>query len=174
MKKIMMTLAAIAFAATMNAQVYVGGSLGYNHSKVEDVKTNTFSIVPEIGYNLDENFAVGMGIGYTYSKTDDVKSNGFEISPYLRYTFAKLDKVNVFCDLGIAYEYNKTGDIKTNSFGVGLFPGLAVNLNDKISFVTKFGALSYVHSKVTDGPKADNFNIGLDGNKLQFGVYYNF
>ena len=30
MKKIFMTLAAVCFAATMNAQVYVGGSLGFN------------------------------------------------------------------------------------------------------------------------------------------------
>ena len=174
MKKILMTLAAVAVAATMNAQAYIGGGIGYSHNKVADVKTNTFKIVPEVGYNLDENFAVGLGIGYTYSKSGDVKTTGFDIAPYLRYTFAKFDKVNVFCDLGIEYEYLKVGDAKTNSFGVGLFPGLAVNLNEKISFVTKVGALSYVHSKVTDGPKADNFNIGLDGSALQFGVYYNF
>ena len=30
MKKIFMTLVAVCFAATMNAQVYVGGSLGFN------------------------------------------------------------------------------------------------------------------------------------------------
>ena len=169
-----MTLVAVAMATTMNAQWYIGGGVGYNHTKVEDAKTDVFKIVPEIGYNLDDNLAVGLGIGYTYNKADGVKTNGFEIAPYLRYTFAKLDKVNVFCDLGIEYDYVKAGEVKTNAFGVGLYPGLAVNLNDKISFVTKVGALSYVHAKVTDGPKADNFNIGLDGSALSFGVYYNF
>lgn len=174
MKKIMMTLVAVAMATTMNAQWYVGGGVGYNHTKVEDAKTNTFKIVPEIGYNINDSWAVGLGIGYTYNKVDDVKTNGFTVSPYVRYTFVKWEKVNLFCDLGVEYNYTKAGEVKTNAFGVGLFPGIAVNLNDKISFVTKVGALSYAHAKVTDGPKADQFNIGLDGSDLSFGVYYNF
>ena len=169
-----MTLAAVAVAATMNAQTYIGGGIGYSHNKIADVKADAFKIVPEIGYNLDDNLAVGLGIGYTYSKEDDVKTNGFVIAPYLRYTFAKFDKVNLFCDLGIEYDYVKAGELKTNTFGAGLYPGVAVNLNDKLSFVTKVGALSYFHSKVTDGPKGDQFNIGLDGTDLSFGLYYNF
>ncbi len=173
MKKILMTLVAVAMATTMNAQWYVGGGVGYNHMKVGDVKTNTFKLVPEVGYNLNEKWAVGLGIGYTYQKSGDEKTNGFIVAPYLRHTFVKWEKVNLFCDLGLAYNYIKAGDVKTNTFGVGLFPGLAVNLNEKISFVTKIGALSYIHSKVTDGPKGDDFNIGLDGSDLQFSVYYN-
>ncbi len=169
-----MTLVAVAMATTMNAQWYIGGGVGYSHTKVADSKTNSFKIVPEVGYNINDAWAVGLGIGYTYNKTDGVKNNGFTVAPYVRHTFVKWEKVNLFCDLGLEYAYTKAGDVKTNAFGVGLKPGLAINLNDKISFVTKIGALSYSHAKVTDGPKADNFNIGLDGSDLQFGVYYNF
>ena len=61
--------------------------------------------------------------------------------------------------------------------GLHLPAGMAVNLNDKISFVTKIGALSYVHATTKRGDakvKGDEFNIGIDGSDLQFSVYYNF
>ena len=177
MKKIMMTLVAVAMATTMNAQYYIGGGIGYSHLKVDGEKTNTFKILPEVGYNIDDTWTVGAQVGYTYSKNDGVKTTGFTIAPYLRNTFVKWEKVNVFCDLGLEYDYTKTGSVKTNTYGVGLFPGLAVNLNDKLSFVTKVGALSYAHAKAKSGgysAKADEFNIGLDGSSLSFAVYYNF
>ena len=69
------------------------------------------------------------------------------------------------------------GDVKVNAIGAGLFPGVAVNLNDKISFVTKIGALSYVHASTKRNDvkvKGDEFNVGIDGSNLQFSVYYNF
>ena len=85
--------------------------------------------------------------------------------------------VNAFVDLGIDYAYTKADEVKVNAIGAGVFPGLAVNLNDKISFVTKIGALSYVHANTKRGDaevKGDEFNIGIDGSDLQFSVYYNF
>ena len=74
MKKIMMTLAAVAVAVSVNAQVYLGGSLGFTSSKddTEGAKATTrFAIKPEVGYNLDENWAVGMGIGFASTKAGD-------------------------------------------------------------------------------------------------------
>ncbi len=65
MKKFLMTLVAIAMATTMNAQWYVGGTVGYNYSKDKntDIKTHAFMIVPEVGYNLNENWALGVKMG---------------------------------------------------------------------------------------------------------------
>ena len=111
MKKIMMTLAAIAVAATMNAQMYVGGSLAFTSSKndTEGAKATTeFSIKPEVGYNLDENLAVGLALGFTSEKAGDADAmTTFEIAPYARYTFAKLDKVNFFVDGEVSYATKK-------------------------------------------------------------------
>ena len=47
MKKIMMTLAAVCVAATMNAQVWVGGSLGFstNHTNGNQVSLLLLSSV---------------------------------------------------------------------------------------------------------------------------------
>ena len=180
MKKIMMTLAALAVAATMNAQVYVGGGIGFSTASNDGNSATNFKIIPEIGYNLDENLAVGISFGYSQNETkiNGVKTTNkeFEISPYLRYTFLKLDKVNVFFDGGLTYKHEDQAGTKTNTFGIGIKPGVAVNLNEKLSFVTHFGWLGYTNSKLdVDGAKATNaFGLDLDGRSLTFGLYYNF
>lgn len=119
-----MTLVAVAMATTMNAQWYVGGTVGYNYTKDKntDVKSNTFVITPELGYNLNEKWAVGMKIGYAYNKVDDAKSNEFVVNPYARYTFVKLDKVNFFVDGGFEYNYVKVEDDSANGFGISFKP----------------------------------------------------
>lgn len=149
MKKILMTLVAVAMATTMNAQWYVGGTVGYNYTKDKntDVKSNTFVITPELGYNLNEKWAVGMKIGYAYNKVDDAKSNEFVVNPYARYTFVKLDKVNFFVDGGFEYNYVKVEDDSANGFGISFKPGVAVNLNEKISFVAHVGNFGWSSAK---------------------------
>lgn len=183
MKKIMMTLAAVCVAATMNAQVYLGGGLGVATSSYDGNSTTVWSILPEIGYNLDENWAVGMTVGYGES-IDKVKVSGvtvkekvktFQISPYVRYTFVKFDKVNLFVDGSVGYKHENYAGTKTNTFAVGLKPGVAVNLNDKLSFVAHAGFLGYENEKVKgDDNSTNTFGFNLNGNSLSFGVYYNF
>ena len=55
MKKIVLMAAFMVASIAASAQVYVGGSLGLESLKAnKDAKTTTsFSIQPEIGYNLD-------------------------------------------------------------------------------------------------------------------------
>ena len=182
-----MTLAAVAVAATMNAQVYVGGSLGFETTSHDGDTNSRLTLIPEIGYNLDENWAVGIAFGYGQTKnTEEVTVGGttaevsvtnkkFVINPYARYTFAKFDKVNVFVDGGLEYAHYDNGGSKSNAFGLGVRPGVAVNLNDKLSFVSHFGWLGYKYQKDDyDGAKAANtFGLELDS-KVSFGLYYNF
>ena len=184
MKKIMMTLAAVAVAATMNAQTYVGGGIGFQTTSQGDYTNTVIKLVPEIGYNLDENWAVGVALAYGHTKNSvetagvetSVKTDVFGINPYARYTFAKFDKINLFVDGGLEYVHTKAGDDKNNTFSIGLKPGVAVNLNDKLSFVAHVGFLGYQNSKDDyDGAKAANtFGFDLDGSSLSFGLYYNF
>ncbi len=184
MKKMMMTLAAIAVAATMNAQGYIGGSLGFESASQDGNSETFFKIMPEVGYNLSDNLAVGIVLGYGENKTS-VKENGvkttakvkaFTVSPYARYTFAKFDKVNLFVDGGISYAHSDFAGSKNNTFGVGLKPGVAVNLTEKLSFVSHLGFLGYTNSKDdVEGAKALNtFGVDLDATSLSFGLYYNF
>ncbi len=185
MKKILMTMVAAFAAVSMNAQVYVGGELGFTSSKVNggDSKTS-FKILPEIGYNLDETMSLGIVLGYeqgnatesfeAYAVNDKAKS--FIINPYLRYNVLKAGNVTFFGDLSVLYK-NQDEDrgYKVNTFGVGLKPGIAVALSDKFSFVSHIGFLGWQQSKAdSDGAKASS-SIGLDlKNNLTFGLYYNF
>lgn len=184
MKKIMMTLAAVCVAATMSAQVYVGGGVGFQTTSQGDYTNTVIKLVPEIGYNLDENWAVGIALAYGHTKNSvevsgvetSVKTDVFGINPYARYTFAKFDKINLFVDGGLEYVHTKSGDDKNNTFSIGFKPGVAVNLNEKLSFVAHVGFLGYQNSKDdVDGAKAANtFGFNLDGSDLSFGLYYNF
>jgi hypothetical protein len=180
MKKILMTLAAVCFAATMNAQVYVGGSLSINSWNAQknagDRSETTFKIMPEIGYNINENWAIGTVIGYESNKWTGVQNlseSAFTISPYARYTFAKLGKVNFFVDGGFGYTTAKDAD--WNEFAVGVKPGLAVALSDKVSFVSHIGFLGYdVFNPDGDDNNISKFGLNLDSSNLSFGLYFNF
>jgi len=183
MKKIMMTMAAAMMAVTMNAQVYVGGSLGLaSHDNGNKTET-AFKIMPEVGYCFDENLAVGLTIGYaqgstaaawTMSSPNEVLKT-FSVAPYLRYTFAKLGPVSLFADGRFEYAHIDNDGAKANAFGVGIVPGLAVTLTPKLSFVSHFAFLGYEQAKAdVDGAKAIS-TVGLDiDNGLSFGLYYNF
>ena len=180
MKKIMMTLAAVAMAATMNAQVYVGGSLGFGSVKHGDSES-TYKIIPEIGYNLNDQWAVGVKVGYQKgdasfgngekSISQDVTTETFSVSPYARYTFLNTDMVNLFVDGGVDFQSVKDhGTV----FGVGLRPGVALKASDKVSFVAHFGFVGYENfSPKGDGDSSNAFGLDLSNN-VSFGIYYNF
>ena len=184
MKKIFFFVLVAMMTMTVNAQVYVGGGVGFQTTSQDGNSETFFKLVPEIGYNLDENWAVGIAVGYGEHKTTlksgnlktTAKVKAFEIAPYARYTFAKFDKVNLFVDGTVDYLHTDNAGDKNNTFSIGLKPGVAVNLNDKLSFVAHAGFLGYQNSKDDyEGAKAANtFGFDLDGSNLSFGVYYNF
>ena len=183
MKKIFAIALVAMMTLTVNAQVYVGGGVGLLTSSYDGNSETYFSILPEIGYNINEDWAVGIAVGYGEAKskvnvagvkvTEKVKT--FQIAPYARYTFAKFDKVNLFVDGSVGYKHENFAGVKTNTFAVGFKPGVAVNLNDKLSFVAHVGFLGYENEKIKGDDKSTNtFGVALDGSNLSFGVYYNF
>ena len=208
MKKIFMTLAAVAVAATMNAQVYVGGTLGLNFQnklagESGEATGMTFSIRPEIGYMLNEDMGVGIALGFGVNNNsnanlqDELKGwnsieagagakyknsqIAFEVAPYFRYNFVKLEKVNFFFDAGVGFGYvsqKKTDDYTWSAtrFSIFVQPGVAVNLNEKVSFVAKLGdGLGFRSVKEKDGEAQSTFGLDLKSLAgLNFGLYYNF
>lgn len=202
MKKIMMTLAAVCVAATMNAQVYVGGTLGLgfeNKLTDKDGKDATgmiFQIKPELGYNLDEKSSVGivLGFGVTNNTNEMINQNDtfakilagghktdksaiqFTVAPYYRYKFVQFDKVDLFIDAQVGFVYTKYDEWNNTTFNIGVRPGVAFNASDKISFVAKLGSgLFFESSKNKDQDAVSKF--GLNANTLaplEIGMYYNF
>lgn len=129
MKKIVLSIIVALIAITANAQVYVGGTFGVGSDKVEtegtEVKNTTFKILPEVGYELNEDWSVGTVVGYEYNKSGDVKTNTFTIAPYARYFFLNSDVVRLFADGGFGFSTSKTkGNDALNSWNIGIKPGV--------------------------------------------------
>lgn len=181
MKKIVLTLMVILMTISASAQVYVGGSLGFGSGKGSlndgdnDIKSTSFKILPEIGYELDKNWSIGTVIGYEYSKLDETKINTFTVAPYARYSFFKSDLVRLFVDGGFGFSTAKIkdSDDALNTWNVGLKPGLAIKLSDNFCLVAKYGFFGYDCSKYGD-VKAHNFGLNFDTDELNFGFHYIF
>lgn len=187
MKKIILTAIVAVAAMGAQAQVWVGGSLGFNYDKAKigggDVKVTTLSIAPEVGYNLDENWALAIALQESNTSMKDGDGvNQFSVNPYVRYTFAKTGNVSFFLDggfnVGIADGVITNGlpvesDDDATTWGIGVRPGVKFACNKKISLVAILGGLGYQHTKC-GALKEDQFGFNADNNALKFGIYYNF
>ena len=182
-------------AVAASAQVYIGGSLGVSSTKapyrdggVESDAVTKFHLNPEVGYNLDDKWAVGIGLGFDYGKQGDVKNTSFEIAPYARWTFARWNKVSLFLEGGLSYSFDKvkkeyeddgetiSKEEKKSYFKIGVKPGLRVDLTDHFALMTRLGWLGYTCT-MPDGDDMNNgssFGFDVSGENISFGVLYNF
>lgn len=180
MKKILMSIVAVFAAMSMNAQVYLGGSVAFeawSSQKLAGDKSETvFKIMPEIGYNINDEWAIGTVIGYMSDKfngVNGVSENAFVFNPYARYTFAKLGKVNFFVDGGVDFTTASKAD--WTELAVGLKPGLAVNLTNNVSFVSHIGFIGYdLINPDGDENNTSKFGLNLSGSDVTFGLYFSF
>ncbi|MCQ2322235.1 MAG: hypothetical protein MJZ47_01290, partial [Bacteroidales bacterium] len=106
MKKVFLTLSLVAAAFFCQAQLFIGGDLGFgmtggnvsgsinNVTETYDLpKTTTFEIVPTIGFMFDESIGIGLDFGYGISnfkeKDDDYSykesMNSWVVAPYFRW-----------------------------------------------------------------------------------------
>ena len=166
MKKLFSLIAVAFVAMSVNAQVYVGGSLGINawssQKNAGDRSETTFSILPEVGYNLNDEWAVGTVIGYVSDKwtgVNGISESAFTFNPYARYTYLKAGKVSLFVDGGVDFTTASKAD--WNELAIGLKPGLAVSLSDNISFVSHLGFIGYDVLN-PDGDDNNTSKFGLD------------
>lgn len=177
MKKILLAAVVALASFTAKAQVWVGGNVGFGVANVSDVDVTLFTILPEIGYKLNDNWDLAIKIGDEYTKVEDEDAaNAFVVNPYARYTFYKTGKVGFFLNMGFGI---KTGDFYDSNFGkayadetawnVSIAPGVKFDASDKVSFVATIGALGY---KACGDDHV--FGLNVNGNDLQFGCIYNF
>ncbi len=96
------------------------------------------------------------------------------VNPYARYTFVKLDRVNLFVDGGFEYNYVKVAGESANGFGISFKPGVAVNLNEKVSFVAHVGNFGWASAKAKNAKSVQTVDLGLNLAAVDFGVYFNF
>jgi len=180
MKKFLLLIAAVMVSVSAFAENwYAGGSFSLWRDGTEN--ETTFTLVPEVGYNLNDRWAIGTGIGYEYLYSDGLHTNAFVFDPYARFTFFKAGPVNFFVDggFGLALGKSKFKDFSGDTlavFSVGFKPGIAVNLSEKVALVAHFGFLGYQGTNDA-GNTAGYTECGgfrFSGNDLSFGFYYNF
>ena len=188
MKKLTL-LVLTAFAITANAQVYLGGQLGFWATKTVTDKKFVFqySVLPEVGYHINSKWAVGTTIGVSngdetltiHDEIEIFKIGAFAVNPYVRFTFVKWDLVSLFVEGGGSYRYifnlpelgyGSWQDIGKHQFNVGISPGIALNLSKHFSLVANIGFLGWQHY----GKDYSTFGLLFNSNTLTFGAYYNF
>lgn len=194
MKKLMIMAAFLLATISASAQVYIGGGVSFHSTKPQtvegvDVDTKTaISILPEIGYKLEDNLSIGIGLGYSHSKQGDRKDDAFSIEPYIRYTFAKWNKVGFFGEAGFGYQHTKNSvekeignstletSTKENTWYIGVRPGISIDVTDNFTFITKIGWLGYQSTKedVDKAKASSDFGLDLSGSNIQFSLLYNF
>ena len=168
MKKIMMTLATLFVAVCASAQVYIGGGVGFANASDDDDSRFSWKISPEIGYQFNQKWDAGLAFGIEGIEDGD---KTFEIAPYLRYTVCSAKIVDFFIEGTIGYaHYDRAKGYKDyDGFEIGLKPGVKVNLNNHLAFVTKIGFFGY--------QRLDDVNIwgaNIDGRNILFGINYKF
>ncbi len=178
MKKIGLILVALMATAAVNAQMYVGGAVKFWHN--DDVEQTEFAIAPEVGYNLNQKWAVGTELAFLHSdvtpegSSEAVKSNVFAFAPYARYSFYENKIVRLFVDGGLgisSYKLDTKNSDSVTGFEIGLKPGLDIKLNDNFCLLARYGFLGYRDDYMGG---MNGYGFALSSGDLSFGVRYQF
>lgn len=194
MKNLFLSLIVAVCSLAASAQAYVGGQVGLWRNT--DANHTSFTLAPELGYKLSNQWDLGLSIGFAHEYYKGVKLNGFEVDPYVRYTVAKAGPVSFFIDggFGFATAKAKKGDRKSDSYNmwqIGIKPGVKVSLSKKVDFIASMGFLGYRDNddvKVTGIDAIDDifedaspsvygekgFGFDFSTSNLKFGLIYNF
>lgn len=205
MKKILLTLALAAFAFTANAQLIVGGQIGVRHNGSHDDNftagsnaSTSISILPKIGYQLNETMQIGakLGVDYTYSRnyigtaSDQYTSNtsmDWVFAPYFRYNVTNWKNFTFFVeaqgDLTIhpnSSAYNNVtstttdGTDKFTHIGLNVVPGLNYALTDKISLDLYINLLGlYCGMTSYDGWSSHNWGFMANADAQDLMAHFN-
>jgi len=175
MRKLFLLVVIVMATITASAQegVYVGG--GISLWRDNDADKTSFSITPDVGYNLSKQWAVGVELAYAHNgKEPKIDGNAFALAPYARYSFYENKIVRLFLDMGFGFStYKEKHADSVNGFEIGVKPGLAVKLNDNFSFITKVGFAGY-RDDYYRNMSGNGFGVALDGENISIGIEYEF
>ena len=202
MKKITITMVLIAFTVMAQAQIFLGGELGFNTSgskfvpkdgdEVKAPRTSSFTIAPMAAYQLNEKLAVGARIGFQRESetrfkfmggNDDLKNftTGFDFGIFAQYTCLQFGKFSVLTEAGFAFGTangksrigsNTTDLWKENSINIEIKPILAFDLNDRIRLTCQLNFLALGFTRISNRTPADSDNKTVES-QFNFGINTN-
>lgn len=181
MKKFLL-MAAIAImslgASAQSGSWYAGGQLTFGRTteSASGVKSTQVTVLPELGYNLTDNFAIGSVAGVSYRKSGGEERTVFRVNPYARCTYYNSERVNLFIDCGVDLGIGRAHGHTAVEYGIGLRPGMTFDLNDRFSLVAHVGFLGYQggNRPAKNNGAPENWGLDLNSNNLMFGFYYHF
>lgn len=159
--KNVLTIVALTIYVSMNAQIekgtfMAGGSLTFNYRIPQSGASGTsiFSVNPNFGYFLFDNFAAGTGAGYySISSQSGYRFNQFYVSPFLRYYVKKLY-------LQTKFDYGRSGT--NNYYALNFDLGYALFLTDNVALEPSF----YYRQAIKSQRGELGFKMGLQ-------IYFN-
>jgi len=179
---------------SLNAQVFVGGNVGFNNSKTEldgpnlqKVSNFSLGLTPRVGKFLSDKLAIGLALDISLSgnKTSNnyeilSRTSSFGVSPYLRYYALRWNKVSVFGHGGVGLSFtneHEEMDGVTHEGPKGtkvyftVYPGLSYDISEKFSLESSINILSlgysyYVTKEGSVTNKKSIFNIGAGLNNI--------
>lgn len=165
-------------ASAQDSKWYAGGQLTFGRTtqSASGVKSTQVTVLPEVGYNVSDNFAVGAVAGVSYRKSGGEEKTVFKVNPYARYTYYSYDRVNLFVDGGVDLGIGRADGSTAVEYGIGLRPGVSFSINDKFSLVAHVGFLGYQggNKPAKRNGAPENWGLDLNSNNIMFGFYYNF
>ena len=170
MKKVLLILVSAMVAIAADAQVWIGGSLGFrNYSEAAgaDTKAN-FNFKPEIGTNISENWAMAIKLGFDVETPEEGSTVSIiSINPYVRYNLMKLGNFKLFVDGGGSFTYNES----IEDWDVSIKPGISYSFNEHFNIVTHLGDGLIFREGDTKSKNGFAFDIA---NSLTFTLNYVF
>ena len=171
---------------------FTGGTVGFNSvsASESDAINNSFTIVPYIGYIVNDNVIAGLGIGYAGSKQggndDNYDATGsFVINPFARYRVTPSKQMGFYGELGLRVNLNsdkvfsggeqvgETGN--STDFGLYLGPGIDYTFADRWVVNALWGALEYTSTTIKDVDGSVNeFGLNLNPANIVFSLNYMF
>lgn len=222
MKKAFLTIALAAFALASNAQFYIGGNIGFgmfngstDFTRVQGETTSTWtipnaianpgplsydalnetmtlSVMPKIGYMLDEKMQFGLAFGIVWDKSKDYSmyanayrtNENFEgwqstsqlsvcATPYFRYNLTDIGKLTLFAEaqLGLAFGLTPTVHRFNTEYQDGNLHHAAVDEDvagmDYNFIDVSLSVIPGIHYRMSD-----NLSVDLYVNVLRLGFEY--
>ena len=181
MKKFSILICVFCIVLKVNAQFFIGGSVGMGIVKQHGNESEiTFKIVPEVGYGINDDWTVGLAFGYKKGSClvgrgyyeQDVKTKAIGIQPYVRYTPIHVSIIGVFLDGCFTYENIIDNGVNMN---LGLKPGFCIKPMKNINIVTHLGFIgAELYKEKNGGRKSGAAGVDIDASNLELGVFYNF
>lgn len=160
MKKIIVLLMCMCGMAAQ-AQVFVGGTgrVGYANEMF------TLGVLPEVGYEISERWAVGASLGMSMAAANGESEVLGVAEPFVRFTPWRNERV--------AFDVKALGEMvfqrEMLEAEVGLRPSLRFFVNEHLDFTVDFGLLGATYG-------ADTWRAAflVNAMRAQLGVAYTF